>query len=279
MTLLDEENSYIFIHIDKKSILTDEDKSLFLRDVHLAQVIFVERVSVQWGAYSLVQATLNLFNEAIKYNIDYYHLISGADLPLKTWEEFNAFFEANKGTQFVSYVPEEYQQNLQKRVKYYWFFQEQIGSPKQAFRQKNFKRCVFWGVQRILVLVQKAIGVDRRKRNEGVSFRIGSEWVSITNEFLQYIVSNEQWIKKTFKYTLCPDEVFVTTLLSNSKVFTEVQTNQRYIDWGRGNPYIFRNSDYNELMHSGKLFARKFNQEVDSKIIDRILQQLLNKKY
>lgn len=49
MTLLDEENSYIFIHIDKKSILTDEDKSLFLRDVHLAQVIFVERVSVQWG--------------------------------------------------------------------------------------------------------------------------------------------------------------------------------------------------------------------------------------
>lgn len=231
------------------------------------------------GGYSQVQATLNLFNEAIKYDIDYFHLISGADLPLKTWEEFNTFFEENKGTQFVSYVPEEYQEKLQKRVKYYWLFQEQIGNPKQAIRQKEFRKVCLLIIQRGFVLIQKIIGVDRRKRNEDISFRVGSNWVSITNEFLKYIVSNEQWIKKTFKYTLCSDEVFVTTLLSNSKAFTKIQTNQRYIDWGRGNPYIFRNSDYNELMHSGKLFARKFNQEVDSKIIDRILQQLLNRKY
>lgn len=62
--LLDNKNSYIFLHIDKKSNLSDKDVDQFINAAHLAHIIFVDRVSVQWGGYSLVQATLNLLKKA-----------------------------------------------------------------------------------------------------------------------------------------------------------------------------------------------------------------------
>lgn len=48
--LLDNKNSYIFLHIDKKSSLSDKDVAEFINAAHFAHIIFVDRVSVQWGA-------------------------------------------------------------------------------------------------------------------------------------------------------------------------------------------------------------------------------------
>lgn len=35
----------------------------------------------------------------------------------------------------------------------------------------------------------------------------------------------------------------------------------RDIDWERGNPYIWQNSDYKRLVDSNKIFARKFHSK------------------
>lgn len=42
------------------------------------------------------------------------------------------------------------------------------------------------------------------------------------------------------------------------------------MDWKRGNPYVFRLEDLNELLTCNKIFARKFDQTIDNKIIDAI---------
>lgn len=52
------------------------------------------------------------------------------------------------------------------------------------------------------------------------------------------------------------------------------QSIMRDIDWHRGSPYIWRISDYDELMKSEFLFARKFDEDVDSQIIDLIVSTL-----
>ena len=270
ISFFDKEGNHIFLHIDKKSSFSDADKTLFLESACNAKVTFVDRVSVQWGGYSLVQASMNLFKEASKYELDYYHLISGVDMPLKPWKDFNDFFEKNSGTQFVSYSPEQYQNSLQKRVKYYWIFQEKIGSPKRAIKQKDIWKIILLAIQRIFVEIQRILGIDRRKKNSDVRFRMGSEWVSLTKEFVDYIVSKELWIEKTFANTLCADEVFVETLLDNSKFSSRVMPNQRLVDWNRGNPYVFHIDDLNELLSCDKMFARKFDQNVDGRIIDAL---------
>ena len=44
----------------------------------------------------------------------------------------------------------------------------------------------------------------------------------------------------------------------------------RYIDWDRGNPYVFRIDDYDALMKSDCMFARKFDEKIDKEIIEKI---------
>ena len=51
---------------------------------------------------------------------------------------------------------------------------------------------------------------------------------------------------------------------------------KRYIDSNRGGPYVFRKEDFNDLINSEALFARKFDLNVDREIVDMIFEKLYN---
>lgn len=44
----------------------------------------------------------------------------------------------------------------------------------------------------------------------------------------------------------------------------------RSIDFQRGTPWIWREEDYEKLLESDMLFARKFDAKVDRNIIEKI---------
>ena len=48
----------------------------------------------------------------------------------------------------------------------------------------------------------------------------------------------------------------------------------RHIDWEKGKPYTFQMEDYEELMNTEDLFARKFDEQIDLRIIDMILSAI-----
>ena len=84
------------------------------------------------------------------------------------------------------------------------------------------------------------------------------------------------FIESTFHNTLCADEVFLQTLVHNSKFRNTLYHNKydndllsivRYIDWTRGAPYTFKVDDFDELMKSPFLFARKFDTNESYKLI------------
>ena len=50
----------------------------------------------------------------------------------------------------------------------------------------------------------------------------------------------------------------------------------REIDWKRGRPYIWRKEDYEYLSQSNKLFARKFDENVDGEIINMLINKIKN---
>lgn len=52
---------------------------------------------------------------------------------------------------------------------------------------------------------------------------------------------------------------------NNPKVSTK-----RFIDWNRGTPYVWKKDDFNELISSEALYARKFDEKTDKEIIDKI---------
>lgn len=53
----------------------------------------------------------------------------------------------------------------------------------------------------------------------------------------------------------------------------------RPIDWERGRPYVFRMADYDEIMQSAAMFARKFSMQTDSEIVKAIQTKIEEKDY
>lgn len=263
--ILDDINSAFFIHIDKKSSV---DKDALLEFVKTSQVVFIEPKNIIWGGYSQVDCELRLLKESMKGSFDYYHLLSGVDMPLKTITEIYSFFEANNGKEFIHFDGQLLDEAEVNRISLYHVFQTNVGLLKR--------------LNSIAIRIQKILKINRLK-NSSVSLKKGANWFSISDNLVKYIVSNEKMIKRMFNFGLCADEVFLQTLVYNSdfrmNLFNQDFNNNyiacmRYIDWNRGSPYVFRKEDYDELIHSGFLFARKFDYEKSSEIVDRLFELL-----
>jgi hypothetical protein len=277
LVLLDDSRNDIFLHIDSKvkNFNFDMYKSIPTR----SNIYYVPRISVNWGGYTLIECELTLLKEAAKKKYDYYHLLSGVDLPLKTQDQIHTFFDKHKGTEFVHFSTAEIKR-LYYRVNRYHFLQEYL----RVSNNRYINLCVK-AANAFLLGVQKFLGVNRLKNSE-FALKYGSQWFSITDDLANYVIQSEEWIQRYFSLSSCADELFIQTLIYYSKFKEKLPVDylngshlncMRNIDWNRGNPYVWRNHDFDELLDSDYLFARKFNTNVDEKIVNKIYENILDK--
>lgn len=279
LSLYDDKNIDFYFLIDKKAKSYNEE---VLKDIcKKSSVYFVPKINIYWGSFSQIQAEYILLENAVKKSYDYYHLISGCDIPLYTKNEFFDFFEQNKGKEFVEYSPKEIAEKnkVQDRVKYYYVFMESVREKSAIKRKpKTFLREFF-------LKLQKLLKIDRTK---GKEFQYGSNWFDITDDFAKYVLKNKPWVIKHFKKTCCADELFLQTLLFNSPFYSNsyyclneknrILQRNRYTDWTRGQPYTFKKEDYNEIINiKESLFIRKFNYKNDAEIVNKLFDWLRKK--
>lgn len=275
LELLDDPDNDLYIHIDKKA--GDVDLDAIRQSVSRSAVFFTDRISVTWGSYSQIQCELLLLEKAVgRGGYDYYHLLSGSDLPLKTSGEINAFFAAHAGTEYVHFRMDKMDAGALQRVSRYHFFQKHLRS-----------WWLFRALRSLSAGVQTVLRVDRVK-NSGIQFATGANWFSITEDLARYVLDDRAFIDKWFRYSRCGDEMFLQTLVLNSDfrgrlAQKDLQKDdypalKRLIDWERGNPYTFTMADIAELRASDCLFARKFDEDVDSAVIDALYDDLMAKK-
>lgn len=134
---------------------------------------------------------------------------------------------------------------------------------------------LFTTMERGLIVAQIILHVNRTKDLDW-NIKYGSQWVSITNELLKEILNNKEKIYNVFHCTNCADELFVQTIAFNCGFKNKIYPggNMRYIDWIRrqgGSPYTFRITDYDAIISSGKLIARKFSEQIDRGVIYKVV--------
>lgn len=79
-----------------------------LIELKYSNIHVFKKVDVGWGEDSQIECEMFLFNEAYKKGpFDYYHLLSGVDLPLKSNDYIHDFFDQNKGKEFVGIMDEQ----------------------------------------------------------------------------------------------------------------------------------------------------------------------------
>ena len=268
--LLDDQRNDLYIHVDCKAEgFPMEEVAACVKH---AGCSFVERTDVKWGSYSQINCEMVLLKEAVKTEHQYYHLLSGMDLPVKSQKEIFEFFDRYEGLEFIDEDSEKISEAALSRVKYHHHFYGKAGSVKDILGALETK-------------AQKLLRVDRTRKYGEITFQKGRNWFSITHGLAKLAVEKEAWIQEVFANSVCGDEVFLQTVARNSQYAEKICNpntrpeivDTRYIDWKRGsnnNPYIFRETDFEELMNAPGLFARKFDWNVDEVIIEKIFQEL-----
>jgi hypothetical protein len=123
-----------------------------------------------------------------------------------------------------------------------------------------------------------------KKRDYNKEFTLygGKTWFSFSRELITHIVSEHnntaKW-KQFYKYSLIPDEMYFHTIAMDSS-FSENVVNDylREVEWEGGDrthPIIFKQKDLPRLKNSKNFWARKFDDKVDSEILDSIDSEIL----
>lgn len=266
LKMLDNERNDIYLHIDSKA--KDYPLDEIAAVLQKSKCIFTERTDVKWGSYSQIHCEMVLLKEAVKTEHAYYHLLSGMDLPIKSQEQIFAFFEKYNGLEFVDEDGAAISEAALSRVKYTHKFYGKAGSVKDILGALSVKG-------------QKLLGVDKTQKYGNIIFQKGRNWFSITHGLAKLVVEKEDWIQEVFGQSVCGDELFLQTVARNSEYAEKICNpntmpevpDTRYIDWKRGsnnNPYVFREDDFEELKNALGLFARKFDLNVDKKIVEKL---------
>lgn len=265
--LIDDSRNDIFVHFDKKCTtlphIEVKKSNLF---------ILKKRIDVRWADISLVETEMLLFEFASsngKYS--YYHLVSGVDMPVKSQDYIHEFCKLHGGKEFVGYVNTPIDLSMTNR---YHLLTRQY-RPKNIL-SKAFFRVVRWIVEFPLNLIMPS-------RKIPFEIKKGCNWVSITDDFCRYLVSQKDLIMKVFRHTKFADERFLQSVLWYSPYISniynldsEYDSCLRCIDWNRGNPYVWKKEDVDSLLESSGLFARKFsekNMDAVQLIHDKLLCQ------
>lgn len=269
--LLDYPDNELYIHIDKKVHLIDDEELLSI--CSHSKVHILRTVKVAWGAYSQIKCELALLQEAIKTKHIYYHLISGSDVPLKSNKELHRFFYENRGKEFIHFQGQKVEKSTIEHVQYYHLLQEYTNAYGPAINK------LIRATEHVFVGIQKMLRINRW--DNSLELQKGSQWFSITHECAAFIILKANIIKKCFKYSFCCDELFLQTMVINSNFKANLYKPSfddnylqcvRIIDWTRGKPYVFQTTDIDELLTSDALFARKCSPELTKSIRDLIYQ-------
>ena len=266
INLLDHPSNDIYLHVDKRSV----DFRPEMIQVSASTLTIIDPIRITWGGHSQVQCELNLLKASAPNHYRYYHLISGIDLPLKSQDEIHEFFEAHYPENFINFhAPSNESKSFLYRIEQYHIFQDLMG------RSKGLVPGLLRRANNGFIALQKLVGF---RRKQYIPPYKGTNWFSITDELVQYVLSQEALIKKQFYYSSCADEVFLHSVAMASPCRdTIVDDCLRAIDWDRGDPYIFRQEDVDGLLVSPNLFGRKFDSRVDAQAIGKIVAHLTQK--
>jgi len=279
---LDDGASKFFIHLDAKTPI--EPFAACLEGGHIR---FIEpRERCVWGDFSIVRATIHLMEAASKEQ-GVFILMSGQDYPIQSQGYINAFLENNKGFDFIEVEPleEKWKPKMVKdKLEHYHILHSEERGHSNCYAP--FAHCsVFQKLRTITHLLKGRLSRKNFRLLCSLPKRVapferqyaGSQfWAFSERTFyavLHYIREHKVALEGYYKYTSSPDEVYFHSVLMNlvAKDSTiKLKDPITYVNYFRKNN-VFITEDFDKLTSAkGKLFARKFDTDIDIEILNKL---------
>lgn len=174
-----------------------------------------DRVSVNWGGFSVVDATLRLLRDCLDELGDERDasivLLSGSDYPVRPTAEFEQYLRTVPWSEHVRAVAVGGDDRfLTNRIRRRWFF-DAIRPGRSGWRRKANA-----SVRRTLALV-----LPRRPRRAYAALRpaVSSQWIVLSRDCLDDLMPQalDPGFQRLFRHTFAPDELFFATLVHSSR--------------------------------------------------------------
>jgi hypothetical protein len=290
---LDNAKVKFYIHIDANTDINPyKSKFLDYSNIHF----ITTRYPGIWGDIGIVKATLEGLRIIAKtQEKGYTILLSGQDYPLKSFNSIQEFFHKENSCFIdVSKVSEIgwklkgkdrlefYKINLSERRGHFVLlpsiFDKCFYQKKTLYIIKGIIKAGKW--REVIHIFKK-----RKPHNHIIPYG-GSQWWAAPNfvieKMITFIDDNPSFVK-FHTYSLLPDEMFFQSILMKIKENNQdivIKSPVTYIDWKRKNvplPVTFTSKDFDELttVAQTKLFARKFDIDVDDKILELLDSRIM----
>ncbi len=254
----------VMIHVDAS---TNTSAFEDLRDglAKNAHIEFCERVSCEWGRFSLVAAGMNAAQALLDRwsNVSHVIQISGSCLPVRPIKELSAFLADQPGRDYVESFPAQDDNWVvdglgHERFSLYFPFS--------------------WTRQRLLfdasVELQRKLGVSR-KIPAGIEPHLGSQWWCLSKRTLKAILNDPDRAEYDRYFAKCwiPDEGYMPTLAQkhSKDLVCRSLTLSRFDDQGK--PHLFYDDHADMLAQTDHFFARKVWHGAD-----KLYRRFLTKK-
>ena len=279
---LDDGASKFFIHLDAKTPI--EPFAACLEGAHIR---FIEpRERCVWGDFSIVRATIHLMEAASKEQ-GVFILMSGQDYPIQSQGYINDFLERNKDFDFIEIEPleEKWKPKMVKdKLEHYHILHSEERGHSNCYAP--FAHCsVFQKLRTLTHLLKGRLSQKNFRLLCSLPKRVapferqyaGSQfWAFSERTFygvLHYIREHKAALEEYYKYTSSPDEIYFHSVLMNlvAKDSTiKLKEQITYVNYFRKNN-VFVSEDFDKLTsEKGKLFARKFDTDIDIEILNKL---------
>jgi hypothetical protein len=294
---LDNEMIDVFIHIDSKwDISSDEyEKLKNFENVYVMN----KRISTELDTYSLVEATICLMDlckntekeNGIHYG--YFALMSGQDYPIKNNNFILSFLASSYPKPLIDCTPYDINNwvyhkfsNLPSKIKCNNYINKHLN---RGLLRKAIKLPIFV----YYAIIQLFITPHAELKRTNVIYG-GSAWWILPDLVVDYILNRvsdeEDELINLLKTTHTPEETFFQIMTMQSPLAPMVEVNQKdmvaqncmtyayFSDIDKpsqGHPYIFTSNEFEKILNLPHLFARKFDETVDDKILEMIDKLIL----
>jgi core-2/I-Branching enzyme len=242
----------VYLHVDAP------DPGAFVAGSHTA---LIPSRRAQWGEFGTVDATLDGLCRFVESGGTASHvvLLSGGDYVIKPDWYIERFFAGQPGRSFMEWKPLPTDDLLDR-----------------GLSRINRYHLRVRGRKRIIPPLTFAPERSFRPYLRGLHPHVGATWWALSRACAEYVVAyhrDHPRVARFYRRTFMPDEAFFQTVLLNSPRAAAVgDGGVHFVDWSAGGPHpaTLTSADIPRLLDSPKLFARKFDVDVDEAALDEL---------
>jgi hypothetical protein len=274
----------------------DFSKSRLPDDLPGNVILVRPHLQTGWGDFSLVEAVLRSLT--LMYQAptapDWFVLLSGSDYPIKTADQILADLVSSPYDVHIAHSKIDHTQPPKGKAADLPDIGNLPGPRWQKVCYDRYCITTFWVPflsrkellkgqltfyrRELLVLRHPWLTKPFLPFSANFYCHSGEQWFSANRRAAEYLIefyASKPALEAHFRWqdytrTIVPDEAYYHTVFCNTPHLKISQNNWRYVDWSPGgaHPKTLNLTDLEQLRASSAHFGRKFDMDLDAKILD-----------